>query len=1162
MDPLSFSNKSSGSGQLFTCPFDNGWCAYLVANGFSGPLDGQLGLTDLPKYPGYLLFSPEAPTIDGNAFVKNVYSFAGGLTQYQSGSFIWLTDPDVQLTSENALQLMLNLSGQWFAVLQPMNYNFGNNFATFFISNNGTQVSIDTTENSIRLTCQPGVSNFTFTSNNLSSSTQIMSGLEIPLTGKGRGRIRFTLGLNYASDFTGFDISNKYFFLDQQNSNQLTEFSYQLVVPGSLNELVLLQASIYPCDLMNATGTNTYFAFLGQTYNTATQVKAITTLSTYYLTSFGYVVSLAPYVNFITDNDSLNYPTKDSAMVVLSERSPNDPADTWYMLFQGGFALTLDISYQQNIESNGQMQLMCGLASTESISFTPQFIDHNGIITGQADWLYYAAKQNAFAPQFPVVATQNIVGSNTRQQWLAKSWVSAWAGVVMANIAKTPIVYHAQPQGSSLFSPTSDGGSPLFNHFTSGSGVLSMAKETVFFPLLPYGNASSTSTDQINFSLFEKQIINPSRKAIIAKIVHDEKIPASPTIFSALAHAATDGIHSTSPQGFYINVNQQDGIWNVMQLASNQFMTSKGILSNIFNLQFTPASPTVQSALQSNQLFLVISYNKKLDDGTYVLSNFNNEMEIEEWPFNLDVPNAPVNGIYNNVIIFKFCHGKLIDKVQNIQGWNMPDIFNDPTENGLPNVSMWLQQYIQNGMDKFSVQHDQDYYKFYSIATNDNWQGIIALGVDISVQDFPAELQGLLAGIDLQRFNAHHFGIDLSIVNNDGGTVSMQPTSSLFGLIDYEDQTFASLGSDPETYQKQAPINASVDYDFTVLKLKVGFVNSKIYNYNSNLALTVNKLFGEQVDAANRNNLLILTGTYENHNGVPSYTFINTGDSILNLKNNAIITDIEILKASFVTKVPQDGSGNNSVEAQFAFWGFVNYNNLSGFDLFSFGAETGDKSADYSGLSYASLYIDLSFLLNTPTTKTFAFDISHMAFDIGQSTPRKDSLYSHFPLQLAGITNGDNNNTPVSQGYLNVSIPTLKQQQGISGAWYGLVFNLNMGTLGALASSAGFSSTFMVAWAVGAKGAWAGIKLPGVNPQAPSFSLQGILKLDIGSILLEQATGTANVAYLMKINNIALKLFSLSFPSGGNISFMLFGNPGVDAQPESLGWYGAYVKNN
>jgi hypothetical protein len=87
------------------------------------------------------------------------------------------------------------------------------------------------------------------------------------------------------------------------------------------------------------------------------------------------------------------------------------------------------------------------------------------------------------------------------------------------------------------------------------------------------------------------------------------------------------------------------------------------------------------------------------------------------------------------------------------------------------------------------------------------------------------------------------------------------------------------------------------------------------------------------------------------------------------------------------------------------------------------------------------------------------------------------------------------------------------------------------------------------------------MKLPGVNPQAPSFSLQGVLKLDIGTITLSLATGSGpgNMQYLMRINKIVLKLLSLSFPSNANIGFFLFGNPDEQAPPESLGWYAAYA---
>jgi len=94
--------------------------------------------------------------------------------------------------------------------------------------------------------------------------------------------------------------------------------------------------------------------------------------------------------------------------------------------------------------------------------------------------------------------------------------------------------------------------------------------------------------------------------------------------------------------------------------------------------------------------------------------------------------------------------------------------------------------------------------------------------------------------------------------------------------------------------------------------------------------------------------------------------------------------------------VSQNDVTSDTVNAKFSFWGFINYNDLEGFDLFSFGTEPESTTNNFRGLSYSNMYVDLTFQLETPTTKTFVFDISQMSFDVGQSTPRKDSLYSHF----------------------------------------------------------------------------------------------------------------------------------------------------------------------
>ncbi|HXC04668.1 MAG TPA: hypothetical protein VNZ86_07935, partial [Bacteroidia bacterium] len=886
-----------------------------------------------------------------------------------------------------------------------------------------------------------------------------------------------------------------------------------------------------------------------------------------FVTDYGYPLSLIPITNFTKDASGQVYPVAGSAMMLLCSPASENPSYPWYLTVAGSFTINIDSSIAKYTDTNGQMRLLCGLSGLETISFTPQ----TSAATG--DQLVLQPNQAAFTPQFPVSSTGNVVGSNTTQKWLTTDYLTTWGTILKGATGNPDIVYHAQAQGAALFSAGLDGipkDSNFLGYYPANSGTISKASANFFFPLVAY--SSNTLFPQgVSLEQFEQQILNPSRRTIVAQNLSQQaenavkqralakKAMATANLTAGVAACPDGCICTTSPQGFYVAVDTTTFVWDILQLASNQYPVAGGGLSPVYTLSFETLGATLQSAFQSNQLFLVISYNETLADGkTFVLGDFNNEMYIEGWPFILNVPISDTFGQYNNVLIFKFCGGALIDRVQNIQLWNTPNSFNDNSNAGLPNISMWLQQYIQDGINRFKG-GDLNYSKFNSIATDPTWQGMVALGVQVDLDNFPAELQGLLAGIDLSRFNAHHFGIDLSIIQNNGGTLTMQPASSLFGLIDYEDQTYESLGSSVTNYQTQAPINTSVDYVYSVLTLKVLFVNSKIVNFSSYIAITLNKLFGETVKSTNRQNLVILDGTYENHDGVPSYTFNTTGDQLLYL-DSQIINEVEILKASFNTIVSQNSTTPDAaVDARFSFWGYINFFSLKGFDLLSFGSEIG-LAPNSSGLAFSNLFVDLSFPLDKPTSQTFTFDIGQISFDIGNSTPRRASLYPHFPLQLTGMTSGDATSTPGLQGFLDVNLPGLQQQQDISGNWYGLVFTLNMGTPGALASAAGFNATFVIGWNVGATGAAAGLQLPGVNPQAPFLSLQGILRVDIGSIQLLVASD--GVSYLMKINNIDLKVFTLSFPPGGSTSFFLFGNPASStSQPQSMGWYAAYLES-
>ena len=93
--------------------------------------------------------------------------------------------------------------------------------------------------------------------------------------------------------------------------------------------------------------------------------------------------------------------------------------------------------------------------------------------------------------------------------------------------------------------------------------------------------------------------------------------------------------------------------------------------------------------------------------------------------------------------------------------------------------------------------------------------------------------------------------------------------------------------------------------------------------------------------------------------------------------------------------------------------------------------------------------------------------------------------------------------------------------------------------------------------------------VPGWHGSSSLFSLQNVLKLSIGTIRLfanpDPVAGTT--AYLIKFNNIALKVLSKQLPPNGRIGMYLFGDPNRHGQPvddpaqSSLGWYAAYQKN-
>ncbi|MFD0391183.1 hypothetical protein ACFQ4K_30470 [Tistrella bauzanensis] len=150
---------------------------------------------------------------------------------------------------------------------------------------------------------------------------------------------------------------------------------------------------------------------------------------------------------------------------------------------------------------------------------------------------------------------------------------------------------------------------------------------------------------------------------------------------------------------------------------------------------------------------------------------------------------------------------------------------------------------------------------------------------------------------------------------------------------------------------------------------------------------------------------------------------------------------------------------------------------------------------------------------------------------------------------------------PDAAGFVSISAPI--QQGKLTQPWYGLVYEVELGTLGALAGSVGLTVRLLAAWspAGGEKGLPAiyfGVALPGVERMlGVSLPLQGILDIGFRTIQFTTYTdGQNRRQYLMRLRDFGLHVLGLSFPPGHN-DITLFGNPDQTSNTK-LGWYAAY----
>lgn len=742
---------------------------------------------------------------------------------------------------------------------------------------------------------------------------------------------------------------------------------------------------------------------------------------------------------------------------------------------------------------------------------------------------------------------------------------TSWA-YVRGKAAADTAVYFAQPDQAVMHkgdTPAS-GGAGTATKFLEYLEVPSVGLPNIkdsAFPLLPYGQVDgAVLTDMRELEL---RLISNLRRTLIAQINQDH--PDTPLFDSGSSNAPVEG---TTPQGLVAEYSADFTEIRKLLLAVD---------TDDREIAFAKIGhpSALKTALQSNQLFLVASDPAALQayfskQALLDLPGTDNKMTIQDWGFEWGPEFWEKQG---TILIFKFHDKPLIDLATDVKMWSLPGHFNkDAAATGARLVTL-----LEDAVQSSRSDDPKERLKWAALARAalyEEWTGIIALNVTVPLGDLPPALMVLAAGIDPDKFYAQYVGVELTPV--EPTTTDLIPgQSSLFGLIDYQND-------------EEPPPHES-GYNFHVPSLSVVFENSLVKDFAAEVIVTLDRLFDEWTqlqNSFNGANTVLLKGTAETHNGKTTYAFNFAGDNRFLCPESDVLHEVQILRAQLVTDPLPAGDiqystpGNcdgTPISGRFFFWGHLNFRRLEGFDALSFGREDEPPpTGNDKYLSFSNLQLLINFTLpafseneagEVRDCRNFIFEPRGLIFDLKRSKVREQSLYAKFPLIFKRFIYSQGEKAIDELGFMPAITPLRSSKP--ESTWYALVFDLELGTLGALTGGA-LTASILLAWTPGGEGngVYVGLKLPGSSGGKKEIVIQGVMKIVFKRIQFVVDEGNPErTGYLLKLKNIVLKFFVLSFPPNAATEIIIFGDPEATAEallanPEkrSVGWYAAYSK--
>ncbi len=716
------------------------------------------------------------------------------------------------------------------------------------------------------------------------------------------------------------------------------------------------------------------------------------------------------------------------------------------------------------------------------------------------------------------------------------------------------IEYFSQSSASGFYGGDND----LFTQQLDIS--LGDVRKSPAFPLVPYGNLSDDplQSDFLHYiQHLETHVLGPTRYALLSHHSCGPRfLPLSTDVFG------TGKRHVLTPQGMQVEI-ADDGSWYSLTLAHEEGKAE---------IRFLPAASApwfpndLALALTQNHLFMVAT--RPGADWIFIanakLSGFQCDMTL-----NSD-PNCPLT--QKTIMVFKLnTTASLAEMAASPSRWTQAALYNDDAEA----VSHQLVNYIEQAKRAEKTANDP-FENFNRLVEDKSWIGILFFNARLDGNEMPADLQMLLGGVE-DDLRIHHLGIQQNLSTSapqDAGPKNEK--SALFGVIFYDRTTISRTPTDPPK-----------EVDYALEKLMVTFSNSAIVQFNAQVGLTLNALFGRAVNRPGATNTFSLNGVYQSDDtGSGHITFSANEDIVYDVilpgENFSRVVNSVAFSQAALTPISSNSNEENSgteVKARFLLSGELQFNaapfpGCGNLDLFSLG------NGDSGGLPISNLAVNVDFTLKPdgtmePGSRKVALDYSLLNAAPENTAIRTNSLLYSIPLKFSRFlcaTDAKMLNasllgaTSVNILQLMPDASTATMSYATSTARYALEFDMPLGSLGALGASVKLNAKVILGWgpsttAPDNDAAALFIQLPQLSAGADGFELEGILKTTFGDAsLLKVDLEAQQTVYGFLFNNIQLSAFGYRFPPGVLVDFLVFAGsatpgdnkPGYD---NNLAWF-------